>query len=156
MRAFTLSLLLCTALLPLAAQAHGPAVVEAGPFDPARDSFKDLDAAKLEARRSGRRILMEVGGNWCPWCRKLHTFWDTQKDLKALRDEGFVFVLVNWSKDSQNKAFLSQFPKGKGFPHLYVLDMDGHVLRSQDTGELEQDAGYSLERITAFLKAWKA
>ena len=156
MRALTLSLLLCTGLGALAVQVPKPAAVEAGPFDPARDSFKDLAAAKAEAHRSGRRILVDVGGNWCPWCRRLHAFWDAQPELKAVRDQGFVFLMVNWSKESRNEAFLAQFPKVKGFPHFFVLDADGKVLRSQDTGELEQGAGYSAEKIMAFLKAWKA
>ena len=159
MHAVTLSLLLCAGLTPLAAQAPKPATVqpaEPGPFDPARDSFKDLAAAKAEAQRSGRRILMDVGGNWCPWCRRLHAFWDAQGDVKALRDQGYVLLMVNWSKENKNEAFLAQFPRIKGFPHLFVLDGDGKVLHSQDTSELEQDKGYNPERIRAFLKAWKA
>ena len=113
-------------------------------------------AAKAEAQKTGRRILMDVGGNWCPWCHKLHAFWDDQKAVKDLRDQGYVFVLVNYSKDNKNEAFLGQFPKIKGYPHLFVLDADGKLLHSQDTGELEQDKGYSPEKIAAFLKAWKS
>ena len=159
MHAATLAILLCCGLAPLAAQAPKPAAVkpvDPGPFDPARDSFKDLAAAKAEAQRSGRRILMDVGGNWCPWCRRLHAFWDAQGDVKALRDAGYVLLMVDWSKEHRNEAFLARFPKVKGFPHLFVLDANGLVLHSQDTGELEQGAGYSAERIRAFLKAWKA
>ena len=159
MHAVTLTLLLCAGLTPLAAQAPKAPVVkpaEPGPFDPARDSFKDLEAAKAEAQRSGRRILMDVGGNWCPWCLRLHAFWEAQADVKALRDQGFVLLMVNWSKENKNAAFLAQYPKVKGFPHLFVLDAEGKVLHSQETDVLEQDRGYSPERIRAFLKAWKA
>lgn len=155
MRALTLSLLLCTGLAPLVAHAPKAAVKTEGPFDPARNSFKDLEQAKAEARKSGRRILLDIGGNWCPWCHRLHAFWEAQKEVKTLRDQGFVFVMVNWSKDNQNKAFLAQYPKVKGYPHLFVLDAEGKLLHSQDTGELELDGGYSAEKIGAFLKAWK-
>ena len=155
MRAISLSLLLCTSLLPLAAQAPKAAVALAGPFDPARDSFKDLAAAKAEARSSGRRILLDVGGNWCPWCHKLHAFWTAQSAVTAQRDRSFVFLLVNFSPENKNAEFLGQYPKVKGFPHFFVLDAQGVLLHSQDTGELEQEAGYSAEKIGAFLKAWK-
>ncbi len=153
MRTLSLSLLLCLGLSPLAAKAPAVAAAKAGPFDPARDSFKDLKAAKAEAKRSGRRILLDVGGNWCPWCMKLHAFWDAQKELKAQRDQGFVFVLVNFSKDSKNEKFLAQFPKVKGYPHFFVLDSAGKLLQSQDTGVLEEGDGYSADKIAAFLKA---
>jgi thiol:disulfide interchange protein len=150
-----LSLLLCAGLAPLAARAPETASAQAGPFNPAADSFKDLEAAKAEARASGRRIILDVGGNWCPWCHRLHTFWDAQKDLKDQRDKGFVFVLVNFSKDNKNEAFLAQFPKVPGYPHFFVLDADGKLLQSQDTGILEEGKGYSAEKIAAFLKAWR-
>ena len=155
MRALILSIALCTALTPLAAQAAEPAAVTAGPFDPSRDSFKDLAAAKAEARQSGRRILMDVGGNWCPWCRRLDLFWSTHPVLKASRDHGFVFLMVNYSKEQKNAEFLGKFPKVPGFPHLFVLDADGKVLQSQDTGVLEDGLGYSEEKLAAFLSAWK-
>jgi thiol:disulfide interchange protein len=160
MRVLSLALLLAASLpalaagLPaLAAQAPKPAVQ--GPFDPARHSFKDLEAAKAEAQRSGRRILLDVGGNWCPWCHKLHAFWAAQPELKKVRDQGFVFLLVDFSKDHKNEAFLGQFPKVKGYPHLYVLDAQGKLLHSQGTGELEHEGGYSAEKIGLFLKSWK-
>lgn len=156
MRAFTLSLLLCATLAPLAARAPEKAVLKTGPFDPARDSFKDLDLAKAEARKTGRRIILDVGGNWCPWCHLLHGFWEAQKDVKDLRDKNFVFVLVNFSKEAKNEKFLAQFPKVPSYPHLFVLDADGKVLHSQETGVFEEGKGYSREKIMAFLNAWKA
>jgi thioredoxin-related protein len=148
MRNPALSVLLCTSLATLSAQAPGP-------FDPARDSAKDLKAAQVEAQKTGRRIILDVGGNWCPWCHKLHAFWEAEKDVKALRDKNFVFVMVNYSPDNRNEAFLGQFPKVKGYPHLFVLDAKGKLLHSQNTGELEEGAGYSRARLEAFLKAWK-
>lgn len=155
MRALTLSFLLCAGLLPLAARVPETPAATAGPFDPARNSAADLEAAKAEAHRTGKRILVDVGGNWCPWCRLLHGFWEAQKDVEDLRDQGFVFLMVSYSKENKNEAFLSQFPKVPGYPHFFVLDADGKLLHSQDTGVLEEGKGYSREKVAAFLKAWK-
>lgn len=149
MRSLALSLL---AVAAVAAPAPEPAK---GPFDPARDAFKDLDAAKAEAQRTGRRILLDVGGNWCPWCMRLHAFWDDNHEVKALRDKHFVFVLVNFSKENKNEAFLQQFPKIPGFPHFFVLDAQGRLVQSQDTGVLEEGKGYGAAKLTGFLNAWK-
>ncbi len=151
-----LRLLALAAALPLLAQAPAPKPKApiAGPFEPTRDAAKDFEAAKTQARATGRRILVDVGGNWCSWCRLLHGFWEQQKEVKALRDGGFVFLMVNFSPDNKNEAFLGQFPKIKGYPHFFVLDADGKLLHSQDTGELEEAKGYSPAKISAFLKAW--
>lgn len=153
MRALLLTALLGGTLLSAAPPA--PPAPKAGPYDPARDSFKDLEAAKVQAKATGRRILLQVGGNWCPWCHRLHAFFETEKAVAAARDKAFVFVLVDFSKEHKNEAFLAQFPKVPGFPHLFVLDADGKLLHSQDTGVLEQDKGYSREKIAAFIEAWK-
>jgi thiol:disulfide interchange protein len=153
MRVLSLALLFAASLPALAAPAPAPAVQ--GPFDPARDSAQDLAAAKAEAQRSGRRILVDVGGNWCPWCHKLHAFWDQQPEVKKLREQGFVLLMVDFSKGHTNEAFLGQFPKVAGYPHFFVLDAQGKMLHTQGTGVFEQDGGYSPEKITAFLKGWK-
>ena len=37
-------------------------------YDPTADPFLDLQQTVSEATSSGRRILLEVGGEWCIWC----------------------------------------------------------------------------------------
>jgi len=157
MRALTLSLLFAIAAAPLAAQAPVAEAhaTTAGPFDLSRDSFKDLEAAKAEAKATGRRILMDVGGNWCPWCHLLHGFWVNNPEVKSLRDKDYVFLMVSYSKERKNEAFLGGFPKIKGYPHLFILDAAGKVVQSQDTSELEEGKGYSAAKMTAFLEKWK-
>lgn len=142
--------------LPVLAQAPAPKpkAPVAGPFEPTRDAAKDFAAAKAQAKASGKRILMDVGGNWCSWCRRLHGFWEEQAEVKALREAGFVFLMVNYSPENKNEAFLGQFPKIKGYPHFFVLDADGKLLHSQETGSLEEAKGYSPVKMSAFLKAW--
>lgn len=136
--------------LPTAA----PVPVQAGPFDATRDAKKDLEAAKAEASKSGKRILVDVGGNWCSWCRLLDRFFSEQKALKELRDQHFVVVMINYSKEHPNTDVLSQWPSVKGYPHFFVLDASGKLLHSQNTGELEEGKGYSVEKTKQFINTW--
>ena len=106
-------------------------------FDPARDPARDLAAALAAAKAQGKRVLVDVGGEWCVWCHILDRFVDDNPDVRALRDRGYVWLKVNWSKENKNEAFLSRWPAIKGYPHLFVLDADGKLLHSQDTGALE-------------------
>ena len=43
-------------------------------FDASRDSENDLADAIKEAKRSNRKILLDIGGDWCPWCRNHSCF----------------------------------------------------------------------------------
>src|SRR3990172_5311081 len=106
-------------------------------FDPQRDPEKDLKAAVTLAAKSGQRILLVVGGEWCIWCRKLDKFFQDNKDVSELLQVNYVVVKVNWSKENRNDKFLGRYPTTKGYPPLFVLDSGGKLLHSQDTGELE-------------------
>ncbi|RPJ83912.1 MAG: thioredoxin family protein [Acidobacteria bacterium] len=126
-------------------------------FDPTRDAAKDLQEATAEAARTGRRVLVDVGGNWCGWCHEMERFIEAHPDLKALRDKHYVTVKVNYSPENENTAVLSRFPKIKGYPHLFVLDKDGSLLHSQDTVLLEDGkSSYVLEKFKEFLIQWSA
>mgnify|MGYP001396386387 FL=1 len=59
---------------------------------------------------------------------------------------------MNVSKENDNRAFLSRWPKVAGYPHLFVLDADGRLLHSQDTGALELGKGYDAAKVRAFLE----
>jgi thiol:disulfide interchange protein len=124
-------------------------------FDPERNAAKDIEAAVAEAARTGRRVLVDVGGNWCPWCHEMERFIDAHGDLHALRDRNYVTVRVNWSPENKNEAVLSKYPKIPGYPHLFVLDKNGTLLHSQDTSQIEDGkTSYNLEKFAAFLTQW--
>ena len=59
---------------------------------------------------------------------------------------------VNFSPQNRNEAVLSQWPKIKGYPHLFVLDAEGRLVHSQDTGELEAGKDYDEAKVIAFLE----
>jgi thiol:disulfide interchange protein len=158
MRMTLVSLLTILVAAPWTAQALGQAAKpETSPsiFDPGRDAAKDIEQAVAEAGRTGKRVLVDVGGNWCVWCREMESFLETHDDLRSLRDRYFVTVKVNWSPENKNEAVLSKYPKIPGYPHFFVLDGTGRLLHSQNTGELEDGKkSYDLEKFTAFLKEW--
>lgn len=140
--------LMLVAALPAFSQAQAP------PFDLTRDSVKDLQQATAEASKSGKRILVDVGGNWCVWCWRMEKFVEEHKELRQLRDRNFVVVMVNYSPENENKAVLSRYPPIISYPHLFVLDGDSKLLHSQDTSELELGESYDLKKYTAFLTEW--
>lgn len=124
-------------------------------FDPNRNAAKDIEAAISEASRKGRRVLLDVGGNWCSWCRTMERYFEEHSDLRALRDRNYVTVKVNWSPENRNEAVLSKYPRITGYPHLFVLDGNGALLHSQDTSVLEDGKKcYDLAKFTAFLTKW--
>jgi thiol:disulfide interchange protein len=144
--------------LALVATFDAAAITETQPlptaFDPARDAARDLEAALGVARSTQRRVLVEVGGEWCTWCHIMDRFFAANPDVRKIRDANFVLLRVNFSKENQNQAFLARWPKVAGYPHLFVLDADGRLLHSQDTSALEAAKDYDPLAFRAFLLEW--
>ena len=120
-------------------------------FDPSRDAAADVAHAAALAKAQGKRVIVDVGGQWCAWCRILDRFIASHREVRALIDARYVWVKVNYSKENRNEALLSRWPRIAGYPHLFVLDGSGALVHSQDTGELESGKGYDEGRLLAFL-----
>jgi len=152
---FLLTFLFVSFLVHVGESGTGAGVARQQIFDPNRNAAKDIDAAIVEASKTRRRILVDVGGNWCSWCRTMDRYFEEHSDLRALRDRNYVTVKVNWSPENKNEAVLSKYPKATGYPHLFILDKNGTLLHSQDTSVLEDGKkSYDLEKFTAFLAKW--
>lgn len=143
-------------------------------FNPLADPNADLQKAIAKAQTENKRIILDIGGEWCGWCRKMDYYFLENKALAKLRDDNFVWIKVNFSPENENKAFLAKFPPILTYPHLFVLETDGSLLHSQDTTPLEEanlpvkkeiserettankdvEKSYDLFNFVQFLKTW--
>lgn len=147
-------LVIASSYISSAAQSKKTRYVPVSRYDPKRDAARDVRNAIAEARRSGKRILLEVGGEWCVWCHRMDRYFEDNPKLLELREQHFITVKINFSPENENQKLLSSYPKIPGYPHIFVLDNDGKLLHSQDTNELETGKSYDLEKFIAFLKNW--
>ena len=123
-------------------------------FDPARDAAADVAHAVAIAKAQGKRVIVDVGGEWCTWCHIMDRFIAANDNVRSLIDTHYVWVKVNYSKQNPNDALLARWPKVAGYPHLFVLDADGALVRSQGTAALESGKSYDVARFVAFLERW--
>ena len=130
------------------------AAIEREKFDPAKNPNEDLQTAIARATKEDKRIVLDVGGEWCGWCLHMDKFLTTHADLAKLRDENFVWVKVNMSEENENKEFLAKYPAVKGYPHLFVLEKDGSLLKSKATAELEDGKTYNPQKFADFLREY--
>ena len=125
-------------------------------FDPARDAAADVAQAVALAKSQGKRVIVDVGGEWCAWCHIMDRFIAANADVRSAIDAHYVWLKVNFSKQNPNEAVLSRWPKVAGYPHLFVLDADGALVHSQVTSALEAGKSYDKGRFLAFLDRWAA
>lgn len=152
-----LASLLCLAAIgtlgmPVQAQTVQTSKHERVKFDPKRDAAKDIEAAVVKATKENKRILLDVGGEWCGSCHKLDEFFATNQEAAKILKDRYIVVKINFSPENENKAVLSRYPTIKGYPHLFVLDKTGKLIHSQDTGELETGPAHDAAKVIPFLK----
>jgi thiol:disulfide interchange protein len=125
-------------------------------YDEKSDPFKDAGAAIKLAKETNRNVLIEIGGNWCGWCKKMDEFLLKNPEVyKKLHDE-FVLLKISVSDTNENEAFMKSLPPVLGYPHMYVSTSSGKMILSKDTAELLEDEQYSKEQWLAFLNKWQA
>lgn len=124
-------------------------------YDPRANPYRDLERALDRAQAENKRVLVVVGGDWCGWCEVLDQFLTRNADVRAAFEASFVMLKVNWSPANENAAFLSGFPRSRGYPDFFILDSNGTFLRQQDTGALERDDDYDRTRMIAFAQRWR-
>jgi len=95
-----------------------PAYTPVHKFDPKRDAGADIQDAIAEAQRTGKRIILDVGGDWCQYCHQMDEFFEKHPEILRQRDVNFVTVAVYYGKDNKNQAALSRYSKILGVPHF--------------------------------------
>ncbi len=106
------------AVLWILLTAAGPSGLPPAGYDPARDPEADLKAAISQAQKEHKRILLEVGGEWCPYCRLLNKIIHENPQLLSRLESNFIVVKVNFSPDVKNEAFLSAIRR---FPLILIF-----------------------------------
>jgi thiol:disulfide interchange protein len=151
---FASRLVLTLAVVLLVGCGAPQAVYTVVKYDPARDPAADLAATIRTAQATNKRIVLQVGGDWCGWCHKLDRYVLEHPAVAAALRDGFVIMKVNKSEDNDNAEFLAQYPEIPGYPHWYILQSDGTLLHSQGTAKLEEGNSYSESALLDFLRQW--
>jgi len=147
-------LIFCTILLTASfifSQTEGVHI-----YNPDADAREDIATAVKQSRVENKQVLLQIGGNWCPWCIKLDAYMAEDPLVDSLLKADYIRVMVNYSKENKNLEAMKMLgnPQRFGFPVLVILDQDGMRLHTQDSWYLEKDKFYDKEKLIHFLKMW--
>ena len=154
----------CVFCLVWMAVALGSYAQKAKVYDETVNPDAQIVEAVSKARKEGKFVVAQLGGNWCKWCIRFARFVEGDPELKKYVDENFEFIHVNYNprseegnidKESTEKALRRLGnPVRFGYPVLVVLDCDGNVVHTQDSGLLESGEGYDKEKVMRFFEHW--
>jgi thioredoxin-related protein len=143
-------------LLPVTLSAQTPPK----PYNENQDIRADLKKATALAKKDNKHVLIQFGGNWCPWCIRFHQMAHGAQPIDSLLKADYVYMLANVPQDKKKRDYkLFQefgYPNRFGYPVFVILNGDGKLLHIQDSGILEhcQVKGYDTTKVVTFLKMW--
>ena len=132
-------------------QAQDPKI-----YNPTADAKADIKAAVQKAAKEGKHVLVQAGGNWCSWCLRFNKMVTEDAQLDSALKANYVIYHLNYSKENKNEEVMASlgYPQRFGFPVFLILDGKGNRLNTQNSSYLEQDKGYSKEKVLEFLSQW--
>lgn len=128
---------------------------------PTQHIYPSIDAspanvreAIAEARRTGKHVILDFGGDWCPDCQVLNIYFNESPN-RELVDKYFVRVNVNIGHEDANVDLAHQYGVPlTGVPALAVVDGHGKLVYAQKK-EFSGMRHMQSADLTAFLNAWK-
>ncbi|MFZ1989403.1 MAG: thioredoxin family protein [Alphaproteobacteria bacterium] len=100
------------------------------PYDEKADASAAVDDAFTRAKTSGKRVMIEMGANWCSDCRILAGVMALPEVSKFVGDN-FETVHVDVGRFDHNQQIPARFhAKVNGIPWIVIAEPDGKVLAS--------------------------
>jgi len=132
------------------------------PYNENQNLRADLEKAISRAQKENKNILVQFGGNWCPWCLRFHALVTSVPRLDSLITSSYVYLMLNVPKDRTKRDYglFKHFenPDRFGFPVFVILDQKGIRLNTQDSDAFEYPnpkvPGYDTAKVTRFLSMW--
>ena len=150
-----LILLMFAATAVSAADSYSQQPVYSQKYDPERNAFDDGRAALKLAKETNRRVMIEIGGDWCVYCHIFDRFIKSDEEMAKRFFETFVLLKINYSEENTNKEFLSNFKGIDGYPFIFITESNGKVIYANDMREMTIKGKPSKEKMFRFLDQWK-
>jgi thiol-disulfide isomerase/thioredoxin len=93
------------------------------PYDESADAARQVAQAKARARTEGKKLLIDLGGNWCPDCRVLAGVM-ALPEVAAFVRHHYVVVTVDVGRMNKNLQIPGRYGAGrlKGVPAILIVD----------------------------------
>lgn len=129
------------------------------PYDEAADASAAVDRARTQARRQGKRLIIDLGGNWCPDCRVLAGTM-ALPELDRFMKAHFVTVMVDVGRFDRNLQIPARYGitgRLPGVPALLVIDpKTDRLLNPDNFSALSSARKMSPQALADWIAGWAA
>jgi len=126
----------------------------AAPYPDTSLAAKQVQEAFRTAAKTHRKVLMDLGGNWCPDCRILAGIFEVPQ-VNAWLNSQFVVVPVNVGRMNTNLDIAQKYGVTvKAVPTVLVVTPDGKLLDPDGTVALGNARAMSPQAVLDLIGQW--
>lgn len=160
-RAVISTLLLAVVIPAQAATAPKPSianlqqlpVVTLQPYDEAANADAQVASAFARAQKSHKRVLIDLGGNWCVDCLILANFVRLP-EMRRFMTAHYEEVLVDVGRFNRNLQIPARFgitKKLEGVPALLIATPDGKLVNGGDIFAVSEAQSMTPQTLASYL-----
>ena len=126
------------------------------PFAADADADADVDAAFARARHDGKRVMIDLGGNWCADCRILAGLME-RPELRAFLASRYELVTVDVGRFNKNLDIPARFgitTRLEGVPAIIVATSDGRIVNPGRVSAIEDARHMTPQALADWLAQW--
>ena len=128
------------------------------PYDPSANADRDVAAAFGRARKDGKRVLIDLGANWCGDCILLDNVMQLP-EMKHFLGAQFEVVIVDVGRYDKNLQIPARFGitgKLEGVPSVLIATPDGKLVNGGHIAALADARNMTPQAIADWLAQWTA
>lgn len=126
------------------------------PYNADANASAAVDAAFARAKASGKRVLIDMGGNWCGDCRILSGLM-ALPEIKSFVTAHYEVVIVDVGRFNKNLQIPARFgitTKLEGVPAVIVAEPDGTFVDKGHIFALADARHMDPQSIVDWLAEW--
>jgi thiol:disulfide interchange protein len=126
------------------------------PYDESANADAAVSRALITAGAARKRVLIDLGANWCADCRILAGIMQT-REIRRFVDNHYVVVLVDVGRINRNMQVPRRFGITQplnGVPALLVVDASGNLLNKGQILELGFARSMTPRVVAQWLAHW--
>ena len=161
MKFFLVPLFLLAALPAMAATAPKPSiaslqqlpVITLQPYDEAANADAQVAAAFARAQKSHKRVLIDLGANWCVDCLVLTNFVRLP-EMRRFMEAHYEIVLVDVGRFNRNLQIPARYgitKKLDGVPALLIVTPEGKLVNGDNIFATADAHNMTPQSLAAYL-----
>jgi thiol-disulfide isomerase/thioredoxin len=150
------SLVFAAAPPPVGIQSLSDLSVPDTPFSETADADADVARAFAQARAQNKRVLLDLGANWCADCRILSGIMELP-EVRRFLDAHYAIATVDVGRFNRNQQIPARFGiAGRlvGVPTVLIASPDGRLLNAGHIYALDDARRMTPQAIVDWLAQW--